>query len=275
MSVVLTTYDGDDPSALRECLESLRDQRRQPDEVVLVRDVDLPERLVSVITAFDSRTDFTVRDISIEDRGRGQARNVGVREARSELVAVIDADDIATPDRLATQVEFLEANPDVDVVGGYIGEFETSPERITSVRRVPTEPAEIRRTAHYRNPVNHQTVMFRRESVLAVGNYRNIEYGEDYELWCRLLANGKRIANLPEILVRVRTTELMDRRAGREIARREVQLQRSIVRTGFYGWSVALANLVLRVPLRFLPKGILARIYRRLFRSQFSSSGRP
>ena len=63
--------------------------------------------------------------------------------------------------------------------------------------------------AYYRCPINHPTVMFRRDAVLDVGNYREMEYGEDYELWYRVLANGKELANIPEILVKVRATELI------------------------------------------------------------------
>jgi glycosyltransferase involved in cell wall biosynthesis len=266
VSVVLTTYAGDEPSALQQCLESLREQKRKPDNVVIVRDKNLPTDLASVISEFLSRASFDVKDISIEDQGRGHARKVGVRKAESEFVAVIDADDIATPNRISAPLEFLQRNPTIDVVGGYIGEFEETPDRITSIRQVPTEPAAVRRTAYYRSPLNHQTVTFHRSAVLDVGNYRNMEYGEDYELWCRLLARGKQLANIPEMLVKARATELMERRTGLEIARLEVQLQRAIVETGFFGWNVALPNIALRVPLRLLPKRLLFRIYRRLLR---------
>jgi hypothetical protein len=103
--------------------------------------------------------------------------------------------------------------------------------------------------------------------VLDVGNYRRMEYGEDYELWCRLLADGRSLANLPEVLVKARAEGLVGRRRGAAVARREAQLQRAIVETGFYGWPVALANLAVRVPLRFLPTRLLRGVYRRVFRA--------
>lgn len=267
VSVVMTTYSGDDPSALQACFKSLLEQERRPDEVIIVRGYDLPSELVEMITGFETNAPFTVRDISIDEQGRGHARKVGVEKATSELVAIIDADDIVCPDRLSRQLEYFDANPSVDVVGGYIGEFETISGNIQSVREVPTETDEISRMAHYRCPINHPTVMFRRDAVLDVGNYREMEYGEDYELWCRLLANDKKLANIPDVLVKVRTAELVTRRQGREIARREIELQRAIVQAGFYGWGVALANLVIRIPIRLLPKQFLKQIYRKLLRS--------
>jgi len=265
VSVVLTTYAGDDPAELRTCLDSVCEQNRRPDELVVVRDRGLPSRLADVVA--DVSAPFPVRDVPVEERGRGHARGVAVREATSDLVAVIDADDVACPNRLARQVAFLDANPSVDAVGGYVGEFETTPEEVRAVRTVPADPAAVRRMAHYRSPLNHPTVTFRRSAVLDVGNYRHMEYGEDYELWCRMLAHGKTLANVPEVLVKARADGLVTRRRGLDIARREVRLQRAIVETGFYGWLVALANLAVRVPLRLLPERTLRRLYRRVFRS--------
>jgi glycosyltransferase involved in cell wall biosynthesis len=266
VSVVMTTYSGDNQVELRECFTSLIEQKRQPDEVIIVRGHNLPSELVEVITEFDINSPFSVRDIAIYEQGRGYARRIGVETATSEFIAIIDADDIACSNRFGRQLEYFNAHPSTDVVGGYIGEFETTPDDIVSIREVPIEAESIKRTAYYRCPINHPTVMFRRSAVIDVGNYRKMEYGEDYELWCRLLANGKEIANIPEVLTKVRTTELITRRHGREIARREVQLQCAIVRSGFYGWGIALANLSVRIPIRLIPKQLLKWIYKKILR---------
>lgn len=263
----MTTYGGDNPSALRACFTSLLKQERQPDEVVIVRGHELPSELVEVIADFRTNASFPVRDISIEEQGRGHARKIGVEKAASEFIAILDADDIACTNRLSRQVEYLKTNPSIDGVGGYIGEFEITPDEVESIRDVPLEPNEVSKTAYYRCPINHPTAMLRRDAVLEVGNYREMEYGEDYELWCRLLANGKKLANIPEVLVKVRATELVTRRQGCKIARREIQLQRAIVQSGFYGWGIAYLNLIIRLPLRILPKRLLKRIYRKLLRS--------
>lgn len=267
VSVVLTTHAGDEADELRACLDSVCRQERRPDELVIVRDHGLPSALVDAVADAAETAPFPVKDVSVDDKGRGYARAVAVREATSCLVAVIDADDIACPDRLARQVAFLNANPGVDAVGGYVGEFETTPDEVKTVRRVPVDPSAVKRMAYYRCPLNHPTVMFRRQAILDVGNYRWMEYGEDYELWCRLLANGRTLTNLPKVLVKARADGLMRRRRGLNIAWSEVRLQRAIVDTGFYGWPVALANLLVRIPLRLLPERLLGGIYQRVFRA--------
>lgn len=189
VSVVMTTYDGDDKYELRACFNSLLQQDRQPDEVIIVRGYNLPSDMVKVIDKFKLDSNFSVYDISVDEKGRGHARMVGVERATSKFIAIIDADDIACQNRLSRQLEYFEANPSTDVVGGYIGEFETDPNEIISVREVPENMGKIQKVAHYRCPINHPTIMFRRDSVLEVGNYRMMEYGEDYELCCRLLEN--------------------------------------------------------------------------------------
>lgn len=267
ISAVMTTYRGDEPSALQACFDSLLEQHRHPDEVVIIRGHNLPNNLVDVITQFEIDASFPVRDISIQEQGRGYARKVGIQKATSEFIAIIDADDISCSDRLRRQLDYFKANPSIDGVGGYIGEFKACPANIESIRKVPIESDTVRKMAYYRCPLNHPTVMLRRDAVLDVGNYREMEYGEDYELWCRLLVNNKKLANIPDVLVKVRATELVTRRQGREIARREVQLQRAIVRSGFYGWGIAYANLAIRVPLRILPTRLLTHLYRKLLRS--------
>ena len=267
VSVVMTTYDGDTVSDLDECFESLIHQTRQPDEVLVVRGNDLRTELEETIIEFESTTGFTVRDISITERGRGYARKVGIKKASSEFVAIIDSDDIACPNRIQDQLEYLCENPSIDVVGGYIEEFETVPEEIIGVREVPTNPDDVERMAYYRCPINHPTVMFRRDAVIEVGNYREMEYGEDYELWCRLLANNKNIDNIPKVLVKARASGLIGRRRGRRIARHEIELQRAIVRSGFYGWSTAVLNLGVRIPLRLLPERLVRGFYYKFLRT--------
>jgi glycosyltransferase involved in cell wall biosynthesis len=271
VSVVMTTYEGDNQSELRDCFDSLLSQERQPDEVVIVRGDTLPSELVMEIKTFETDALFPVRDLAIRERGRGYARKLGVEKASSELIAIMDSDDIACPNRIRRQIDYFEHHPTVDAVGGYIAEFETTPDEIKTIRDVPIEPFEVRQTAFYRCPVNHPTLMFRRNAIINIGNYREMEYGEDYELCCRLLSKGAKIANIEDVLVKVRTSGLMNRRRGSEIIRREIQLQRAIVQTGFYGWEIGLANILIRVPLRCLPEQILRQLYRRFLRKALIS----
>ena len=90
----------------------------------------------------------------------------------------MDTDDIAMPDRIEKQVAYMEAHPEVHVMGGAIREFndEGTTDR---VKLMPKTQKEILSYVKNRNPLNHMTVMFRRSAILEVGNYQHFQYFQD------------------------------------------------------------------------------------------------
>jgi glycosyltransferase involved in cell wall biosynthesis len=130
--------------------------------------------------------------------------NLGVERSRGELIARFDSDDLCSPDRLALQVAFLDAHPDVAVVGGaleVIGETEET----LAFRDYPLIHSAIARGIHLTNTIAHPTAMFRRTVFTALGGYNaTFRFSEDLDLWLRWLNAGVVFANLPDILVRYR-----------------------------------------------------------------------
>jgi len=127
--------------------------------------------------------------------------SLGLHLARAPLVARMDADDVAHPERLARQVAFMHAHPEVTVLG-------TSSRLIDQQGRVvgridaPGADRDIRRAMRYRNPMCHPSVMLKRDPVLAIGGYLGGKNAEDYDLWVRLATSPTaRFANLPEPLL--------------------------------------------------------------------------
>lgn len=132
-------------------------------------------------------------------------RNRGLEHARSEFVALLDADDACKPDRFAKQLAFLEAHPEVGVVGSQL-EIIDPEGRTIGYRAYPTDPDAIERALCIYNPIAQPGCMLRRSLALAAGGYqyRVHRFVEDYELWCRMAKRGYRLANLPEPLTRYR-----------------------------------------------------------------------
>ena len=126
-----------------------------------------------------------------------------VEMARSPLCARMDADDINEPHRLATQLSFLNARPDIAVLSSAIQQIDTHDRPLASTSSIVTDDAVIRWRLRFCNAVNHPAVIFRRKAILDAGNYRDALPAEDYELWMRV-ALKYRIANLSEPLVRYR-----------------------------------------------------------------------
>lgn len=268
LSVVLPTYAGDNPTAFREAIKSCIEQTRRPDELLIIRDGTLPQANESVLQdAINSYSPVTVVNLQ-KNQGRAFARKVGIEQASGEFVAMMDSDDISLTKRFETEETFLATHPEVDVVGAQLLEFDPKSGEDIRVRTVPTTHDEISSLAKSRSPINQSTVMFRRKSVLAAGNYRDVARMEDYDLWARMLVNGAIFANIPKVLVKARTGPSMyARRGGWEYAREEIRLQRDFLRMGFISVPRACVNLLIRVPIRFAPNTIRRHFYESIVRS--------
>lgn len=267
-SVLIATYEGDDPNDLLRALQSVIDQTVPPNEVVVVADGPLSPDLEGVLEEIGEEHPNLLRRTSLSDnRGLGAALNHGVKTCSHEWIARMDSDDVAVEDRFERQIEYITENSETDVVGGYIGEFEQDPTRIETIREVPTSPDELRSTAQVRNPLNHPTVMFRRSAVLDVGNYRPLRSMQDYNLWMRMIAEGYTLANIPAILVKCEGgDELFRRRGGVDYARTEAKLQYEFLQLGVISLPIFLLNVSSRLPLRLAPNRLRGLVYRMILR---------
>jgi glycosyltransferase involved in cell wall biosynthesis len=269
VSVVLPTYHGDTPNELEQAIESLADQTVLPEELYIVKDGPLTNDLELVIDVKTNEFPTTIRTHQIaENKGLGNALRVGVEKCSYDIVARMDADDISVPSRFERQLEFLNEYSEINIVGGYIEEFDSDPNEPIARREVPTSHEEINQMARFRSPMNHGTVMFEKEAALHAGNYRAVDRMEDYDLWVRMLLDGATFANIPEVLVKVRAGEEMyGRRGGLEYAREEIRTQVELYRRGFIPATIFLFNIFTRTTLRVLPNQIRGTIYRALART--------
>jgi glycosyltransferase involved in cell wall biosynthesis len=262
-SVVLSTYKRDTPSELAQAIESIAAQTIPPTELVIIKDGTLTGELESIIEEQKSEFPSSIQVHQIEEnKGLGNALKVGVEKCSYKIIARMDADDISVPTRFEQQLRFMSNNPEVDIVGGYIQEFESDPENHIGKREVPTTHKEIEKMARFRSPMNHVTVMFKRQSVLEAGNYRSVSPFEDYDLWIRMLLDGAKFANIPETLVKVRAGEEMyERRGGLSYAKTEMLTQLRFYRQGFTSFPVFIFNTLTRTTLRLIPNRIRGAIY--------------
>lgn len=132
-----------------------------------------------------------VRYLRQENAGPAAARNRGIREASSEWVAFLDADDVAYADRLERQLKALEQLPECDLLCGEVNLFQDqlpgSPTRQTEGTLKPLRFDQIL----CRNRVVTSTVLARRQAILDAGGFNtNYRGPEDFDLWLRLAARG-------------------------------------------------------------------------------------
>ena len=164
-SVLLSVYCKESPIYFRESLNSILSQTLRPSEIILVEDGPLTEELDNEITRYlDLHPHLKVITLSI-NQGLGKALNEGLKHCSYDIVARMDTDDIAKPDRFEKQLAVFEKYSDIDVVGAWIDEFEDDISDVKSVRKLPELPDDIRQFAKRRNPINHPVVMFRKSAV--------------------------------------------------------------------------------------------------------------
>jgi glycosyltransferase involved in cell wall biosynthesis len=200
VTVVLPVYQAAD--FLAEAIDSVLGQSLRDFELIAVDDgsTDGSSRILEEHAKRDAR--LIVHRKAHE--GVIRARNAGLSLARAPLVACMDADDVSLPSRLALQISALTARPDIVCIGGG---FDVIDAKNRLLNRVvpPCEHAAILAMALAgRSPICGSNAMFRRREVLAIGGYdEDAGFVEDLDLWLRLAGTG-RLANLPDVISRVR-----------------------------------------------------------------------
>ncbi|MCR4854523.1 MAG: glycosyltransferase [Prevotella sp.] len=266
-SVLMSVYECEQPAHLKQALDSVFEQTLPPTEVVLVEDGPLTPELLAVIED-EQQLHSSLNVLSLkENQGLGNALNEGLKQCHHELVARMDTDDVCKKERFARQVGFMEQHPDVDVLGSWVDEFVGDISQVVSTRRPPEHHDEIVRFGRKRNPINHPSVMFRRESVERAGGYQHFYLFEDYYLWARMIQNGARFHNLPEALLFFRMSgNMFQRRGGLSYVRTEIAFQQKLHQTGYIGYGRMLKNISIRTAMRIIPNKMRRFFYLRVLR---------
>lgn len=268
-SVLMSVYKKDKASDVRQAIKSIYDrQTLRPTEIILMVDGPVTPELNELIEQESRRLSCLVVHRFNENKGLGQALQAGVELASNEIIARMDSDDIAVPKRFELQLAYLDRHPDVSIVGGQIEEFVGEQANIVGRRSVPHEHSEIAGYIKSRCPFNHMSVAFRKSAVFKAGNYRPWHFNEDYYLWIRMFENGLIMANLPDVLVKVRVgCEMYRRRGGWRYFKSEARLQSYMLRHGIIGVPRYIYNVAGRFAVQVaMPNCVRGFIFQKLFR---------
>ena len=256
VSVLMGVWNG--APRVREAVLSVLGQTMGDLELIVIDDGSADETPAILGSFRDPR-------LWVEQRARGgltSALQAALELARAPLVARLDADDVALPERFERQRTFLATHPDIGLLGTGGREVDASG-REMAVVRPPATDAAIRRALIRRNPFVHSSMMMRRSVVEQVGGYDPaFPVAQDYDLWMRM-SRVTRMANLPEPLVvrRILPGRISETRETERL-RAEARVRWRAVRGGTY--PVWCALFVLRPLLaQALPAGA-RRLLRRL-----------
>lgn len=199
VSVLMTVYNA--APWLREAIDSLLAQTYRDWELIAIENGST-DVSADILASYD---DPRIRVIPVsENMGRTPALRHAFDLARGEYIAVLDADDVSLPERLAKQVEYLDTLPDTILVGAWTERIDGEGNRIGDYTP-PTDERELYDCFAWQNPVVHSTAMYRANEARAVGGYpADLPYAQDLGLWLRLAERG-RIGMIGEYLAQHRT----------------------------------------------------------------------
>lgn len=267
-SILISLYINEKPEYLEQALQSLAASTITIDEIVLVLDGPISQPQKFVLDQFADSLPLNFVHLE-ENIGLGKALNAGLYACANEWVARFDTDDLIRPDRFEKQVNYINRNPNIDIVSSWVSEFSDSSEKPTGIRKLPISHEEIIRFARSRCPFNHMAVMYRRSKVLEAGSYQGERFGQDYALWARMIQSGAKVANIPECLVNARAgRDMIQRRGGLKYFLIEYQTQRYFFESGFISRKRFLLNNMQRLPARLSPGWLRSFLYKKLLRSK-------
>jgi len=203
VSVVMSVYNGEE--YIKETINSILDQTFQNFEFIIIDDGSRDN--TSEILKEYKKKDKRIKVITLaENLGLTKALNKGIKAASGEYIARIDCGDIALPERLKVQVQFLDDHQDISAVGSWANIIDKDG-KVTAQLKYPTSYEDIRRVILAYNPFIHPSLMFRREVFEKIGLYNeSLRYAQDYDLMLRIVAKLKAV-NLPKVLLNYRVID--------------------------------------------------------------------
>lgn len=269
-SVLMSLYKNEKPAYLAQALDSVISQTVKPAEIVMVKDGSLTEELDGILEEYCGKYPGLFKIVPFaQNRGLGLALRDGVVECSFELIARMDTDDICKPERFEKQLNYLEKHKDIALLGTWINEFHTCPDKPDSVTNLPCDHSGILKFAKKRNSFRHMTVFYKKSAVLDSGNYRDFLWFEDYDLWVRMLQKGYKAANLPDYLVNVRADgDMFSRRGGLKYLKQDLLFQKFLYSTGYISWTNYTYNCLVRMVVRLMPNQIRTMFYKLALRNK-------
>lgn len=237
-SVLMSVYFKEQPKYLELAIQSMIDQTVKPDEFIVVKDGPLTSELNKVINKYVEKYPdlFTVIANEI-NLGLGPALRKGVEISRNELIARMDSDDYAVPNRCEKQLQLFEQDYELGIVGSFEAEFINCIDNVVAIHQVPETCKEIEQFMRRRCAILHPTVFFKKSAVIQAGNYQKTSvYAvyEDYDLFARMIFDEHiKCYNIQEPLYYIRISDdFYERRGGFKYAKTVLRFKWHLLKKG-------------------------------------------
>lgn len=260
-TVLMAVYINNSVTDFDLALKSIVYNTVVPNEILIIVDGPVSHEMHQLLKLYVKGYPHVIRVLYQKlNRGRGITSALGVEHAKYELIAKMDADDIANLQRFEKQLPIM-INNDLDVLGGQASEFDENL-KITSRRNVPLVHEKIVKFSRMRSPINQPTVMFRRSSVLQTGNYTNLNVMEDYDLWMRMIEKNLIFQNVSEDLVFMRaSTDMYQRRGGIKYFQKYSMFRKTLLRRRLITYGDYFKSIIAMLITSLIPTIIRKKVY--------------
>jgi len=200
ISVLMSVYNNS--KLLREAVDSILGQTFSNFEFIIINDAST-DKSVEILRDYAKKDKRIVLVDNETNIGLTKSLNRGLQIAKGQYIARMDADDISELNRFSLQVDFLDSNPDIGLLGTHAQSINEKGEKF-GIWETLENDAEIKELLKKRNCFCHGSTMFRAECIKNFGNYREeFKFTQDYDLWLRISEKYK-VANLGKNLFNFR-----------------------------------------------------------------------
>ena len=264
LSVLISVYKSEKPCYLDSSLESvIKNQTLKPNNVIIVEDGPLTTGLYDVISKWCNNPDVPITIIKNEvNMGLTKSLNRGLEYVNTDLVARMDSDDMARPNRFELQVKFFNENPNIDILGGAIHEIDENGNDLCD-RYYPLDHESVCKSICKANPIAHPTVMIRKR-VFDSGLKYNERFrtNQDLALWFDCILAGYKLANLRNVILLFRRqSSLYNRRKKKKNLWREFYIYCDGIFRLNGIFTIKYAYPIMRLCLKLLPTPIVKWAY--------------
>ena len=253
ITVGIPFYIGSNPKYFNLAIKSILEQTLCPTKIHLIQDGEINKALNDIVYHYKSNYPKLIDVIKLSKKGLPSALNQSIKQTYTKYYARMDSDDISLKDRLEVQVNFLEENPNIEILGSWAYEFENDYDKENLfLNKTPNSIKEIEEYFHYRNPLIHPSTVFKMSVFKRIGFYNEKMYtDQDLELWGRALRSKVNICNIQKPLILLRIENRLIRRSQLSAIKRQIIIRYSYNTSSFKLNVLKLAAIILRVlPLK-------------------------
>ena len=195
VSILAAIFNG--ARTIKSSIDSVLAQNYTNFELIIIDDCSTDDTQNIIYSYNDKRIRY-YRNIS--NIGQTKSLNIALSKACGGLIARIDADDLWISNKLSKQIEYLESNKNISIVGTFAYKINFENE-IIGIAKYPLNNNDIKFTSILNSPLCHVSVLMKREAIIAAGGYPEVyKYAADFALWSTLLYMGYNVSNIPECL---------------------------------------------------------------------------